>query len=127
MRDLTRWARSAKRESTVRGRKPPDLHVDYGSFAAGVGMDATTPSPSDLTGVPTGSMEVLPKALQLPIPELVNPAYRELKAADWLFWKNALLLTTSGALGYPEFGDAVLAWSKRYAKRKSRDLIPIAV
>jgi hypothetical protein len=90
-------------------------------------MDATTPSPSDLTGLLTGSMEVLPKALPLPIPELVNPTYRELKAADWLFWKNAILLTKSGTLGYPEFGDAVITLSKRYAKRKSRDLLPIAV
>ena len=52
---MTSWARFAKIESTVSGRKPPGLHVYYGSFAAEVGMDATTPSSSDPRELPTRS------------------------------------------------------------------------
>src|SRR5438105_3361834 len=92
-RDLTSWARFAKIESTVSGRKPPGLHVYYGSFAAGVGMDATTPSSSDPRELPTRSVEALPRAIRLAI---VHPTYRELEAGDGLFWKNAILLTKRG-------------------------------
>ena len=93
------------------------LHVYYGSFAAGVGMDATTPSPFDLMGFPMGSTEALPKALRLANTERVDPTYRELEAGEnWTSSrrKNKRCLNWQG----------VICRLRPAPKRKSQDLIP---
>jgi hypothetical protein len=88
-------------------------------------MDATTPSSSDPRELPTNSIEALPKAIRLALTELVDPTYRELEAGDWLFWKNAILLTKSGTQsGAARLGsyfiEGELTINRTYSQRKNK-------